>query len=123
MIVVERVHCARRYIVSASGDRNIKVWSTDTGNFVRTLKGHSRGIACLQYRDGLCVSGSSDNTIRCVCIVVRFVFIRVPHAVCGRWRLATAYAYSKDMRIWYGALALTINALCQAIMKGALFGS
>ena len=32
--------------------------------FVRTLNGHKRGIACLQYRDCLVVSGSSDNTIR-----------------------------------------------------------
>lgn len=31
---------------------------------MRTLTGHRRGIACLQYRDRLVVSGSSDNTIR-----------------------------------------------------------
>jgi WD40 repeat protein len=53
-----------RYIVSASGDRTIKVWCTKTCEFVRTLNGHRRGIACLQYRDKLVVSGSSDNTIR-----------------------------------------------------------
>jgi len=53
-----------KYIVSASGDRTIKVWSTQTSEFVRTLNGHKRGIACLQYRDRLVVSGSSDNTIR-----------------------------------------------------------
>lgn len=33
---------------------------------MRTLNGHKRGIACLQYRDRLVVSGSSDNTIRYV---------------------------------------------------------
>ncbi|VDK58150.1 unnamed protein product [Anisakis simplex] len=53
-----------KYIVSASGDRTIKVWSTDSCEFVRTLIGHRRGIACLQYHDRLVVSGSSDNTIR-----------------------------------------------------------
>lgn len=53
-----------RYIVSASGDRTIKVWLTSTGEFVRTLSGHKRGIACLQYRGNLVVSGSSDFTIR-----------------------------------------------------------
>ncbi|KAI4536091.1 hypothetical protein MG293_013483 [Ovis ammon polii] len=53
-----------KYIVSASGDRTINVWSTSTCEFVRTLNGHKRGIACLQYRDRLVVSGSSDNTIR-----------------------------------------------------------
>lgn len=31
---------------------------------MRTLLGHKRGIACLQYRDKIVVSGSSDNTIR-----------------------------------------------------------
>ena len=53
-----------KYIVSASGDRTIKVWNTASCEFVRTLNGHKRGIACLQYRDRLVVSGSSDNTIR-----------------------------------------------------------
>ena len=53
-----------KYIVSASGDRTIKVWLSSTCEFVRTLNGHRRGIACLQYRDNLIVSGSSDNTIR-----------------------------------------------------------
>lgn len=43
-----------------------QVWNTSTCEFVRTLNGHKRGIACLQYRDGLVVSGSSDNTIRYV---------------------------------------------------------
>lgn len=51
-------------IVSASGDRTIKVWNTSSCEFVRTLNGHRRGIACLQYKDRLIVSGSSDNTIR-----------------------------------------------------------
>jgi F-box and WD-40 domain protein 1/11 len=53
-----------KYIVSASGDRTIKVWSTSSCEFIRTLNGHKRGIACLQYRDRLVVSGSSDNSIR-----------------------------------------------------------
>ena len=54
----------QRYIVSASGDRTIKVWHTSSCEFVRTLTGHRRGIACLQYRGNLVVSGSSDFTIR-----------------------------------------------------------
>ncbi|WKY17105.1 hypothetical protein Q1695_001600 [Nippostrongylus brasiliensis] len=44
-------------------DRYI-VWSADNLEFVRTLSGHKRGIACLQYRGRLVVSGSSDNSIR-----------------------------------------------------------
>ena len=80
-----------RYIVSASGDRTIKVWTATSCEFVRTLQGHRRGIgecnlmlyhgipsfqiamqtdqnklflACLQYRENIVVSGSSDNSIR-----------------------------------------------------------
>jgi len=58
-----------KYIVSASGDRTIKVWNTSSCEFVRTLNGHKRGIACLQYRDRLVVSGSSDNTIRYILLL------------------------------------------------------
>jgi len=70
----------RRYIVSASGDRTIKVWDMSTCEFVRTLNGHKRGIACLQYRDSLVVSGSSDNTIRfvtslCTCNYFSLLFL------------------------------------------------
>ena len=45
----------------------VQVWKTSTSEFVRTLLGHRRGIACLQYIGQYVVSGSSDNTIRCVC--------------------------------------------------------
>ena len=65
------------YIVSASGDRTIKVWSTDSCEFVRTLSGHKRGIACLQYRERLVVSGSSDNTIRYVFTLCLFLFLKM----------------------------------------------
>lgn len=42
-----------KYIVSASGDRTIKVWNTFSCEFLRTLNGHKRGIACLQYHNDL----------------------------------------------------------------------
>lgn len=72
-----------KYIVSASGDRTIKVWNTSSCEFVRTLNGHKRGIACLQYRDRLVVSGSSDNTIRYLlkihffyaCLIYLFLYL------------------------------------------------
>lgn len=57
-------HCWRWCFPPPLG--HIQVWSTSTCEFVRTLNGHKRGIACLQYRDRLVVSGSSDNTIRYV---------------------------------------------------------
>ena len=51
-------------IVSASGDRTIKIWSLASGEELRTISGHLRGIACIQFDGKLIVSGSSDQTIR-----------------------------------------------------------
>lgn len=51
-------------IVSASGDRLIKVWSVKDGRLLRSLQGHQKGIACVQFDSKRIVSGSSDNTVR-----------------------------------------------------------
>ena len=51
-------------IVSASGDRNIKIWNAKDGRLLRTLQGHQKGIACVQFDSKRIVSGSSDNTVR-----------------------------------------------------------
>ncbi|EXJ81858.1 hypothetical protein A1O1_07923 [Capronia coronata CBS 617.96] len=51
-------------IVSASGDRLIKVWNARDGKLLRTLQGHAKGIACVQFDSKRIVSGSSDNTVR-----------------------------------------------------------
>lgn len=61
---IYRVDFDQKYIISASGDKTIKIWLTSSADFVRTLSGHTRGIDSLKYRDGLAVSGSSDNSIR-----------------------------------------------------------
>ncbi|KAF2020712.1 WD40 repeat-like protein [Aaosphaeria arxii CBS 175.79] len=51
-------------IVSASGDRSVKVWDVRTGACSRTFTGHSKGIACVQFDGRRIVSGSSDETVR-----------------------------------------------------------
>jgi F-box and WD-40 domain protein 1/11 len=51
-------------IVSASGDRHIKVWDIKTGMCVKTIYGHQKGIACVQFDGRRIVSGSSDVTVR-----------------------------------------------------------
>ncbi|KAI1315081.1 hypothetical protein EDD11_001323 [Mortierella claussenii] len=53
-----------RIVVSASGDKTIKIWSFETGECLRTLEGHARGIACIQFEGNLIVSGSSDRSIK-----------------------------------------------------------
>ncbi|KAM3070993.1 hypothetical protein ACMFMG_009900 [Clarireedia jacksonii] len=51
-------------IVSASGDRTVKVWNWPNNTCVRTMLGHTKGIACVQYDGRRIVSGSSDNEVK-----------------------------------------------------------
>ncbi|KAL3443048.1 WD40-repeat-containing domain protein [Aspergillus insuetus] len=51
-------------IVSASGDRVIRVWNIRNGVCKRVILGHDKGIACVQSDDMRIVSGSNDNTVR-----------------------------------------------------------
>ncbi|KAH8904176.1 WD40 repeat-like protein [Coniochaeta sp. PMI_546] len=51
-------------VVSASGDRHIKVWDWPNGFCKRTVVGHNKGIACVQYDGRRIVSGSSDNEVK-----------------------------------------------------------
>jgi F-box and WD-40 domain protein 1/11 len=51
-------------IVSASGDRTVKIWNVRTGACLKTLAGHTKGIACVQFDGRRIVSGSSDETVR-----------------------------------------------------------
>ncbi|KAI5925966.1 hypothetical protein F4810DRAFT_617030 [Camillea tinctor] len=51
-------------IVSASGDRHIKLWDWPSQSLKRTFIGHGKGIACVQYDGRRIVSGSSDNEVK-----------------------------------------------------------
>ena len=74
-----------RYIVSASGDKTIKVFKRATGELVHTLRGHTRGIACLHFYKDWIVSGSSDKTIKVCACVCFFVYLNNMHG-CRRAR-------------------------------------
>ncbi|KRZ17091.1 F-box/WD repeat-containing protein 1A, partial [Trichinella zimbabwensis] len=82
-----------KYIVSASGDRTIKVWSTDSCEFVRTLNGHKRGIACLQYRDRLVVSGNFGI----LKVVFVYEFLKGTKSLCVAFVLTTS---AFKIKIW-----------------------
>ena len=51
-------------LVSASGDRNLRMWNIHTGQCTSKVQAHDKGIACVQYDGVRIVSGSSDNSIR-----------------------------------------------------------
>lgn len=126
-----------KYIVSASGDRTIKVWNTSNCEFVRTLNGHKRGIACLQYRDRLVVSGSSDNSIRYDTaslhtylfkmskIFLKFVFVCIfTHTAYGTLNVVHAYVFSKATKSWCVAFASIRSAsLAVHTMVKSKFGT
>ncbi|KAI1421751.1 hypothetical protein F5Y12DRAFT_718130 [Xylaria sp. FL1777] len=61
---VNAVQICDREIVSASGDRNIKLWNWPDQTVKRTFIGHGKGIACVQYDGRRIVSGSSDNEVK-----------------------------------------------------------
>ncbi|TDZ40383.1 F-box/WD repeat-containing protein lin-23 [Colletotrichum spinosum] len=61
---VNAVQICKNEVVSASGDRNIKVWDWAKQICIRTVVGHGKGIACVQYDGRRIVSGSSDNEVK-----------------------------------------------------------
>ncbi|KAJ3579271.1 hypothetical protein NPX13_g1286 [Xylaria arbuscula] len=61
---VNAVQICGREIVSASGDRNIKLWDWPSQVVKRVFIGHGKGIACVQYDGRRIVSGSSDNEVK-----------------------------------------------------------
>ncbi|KAL2374889.1 hypothetical protein RJZ57_000620 [Blastomyces gilchristii] len=61
---VNAIQIDENEIVSASGDRLIKVWDIHNGACLKTLIGHKKGIACVQFDSRRIVSGSNDDTVR-----------------------------------------------------------
>ncbi|KAI1754883.1 WD40 repeat-like protein, partial [Xylaria castorea] len=61
---VNAVQIYDKEIVSASGDKNIRLWDWPNQVVKRTFIGHGKGIACVQYDGRRIVSGSSDNEVK-----------------------------------------------------------
>ena len=61
---VNAIQIGENEIVSASGDRHIKIWDIHSGSCLKTLIGHQKGIACVQFDSRRIVSGSNDDTVR-----------------------------------------------------------
>ncbi|KAI8319622.1 WD40 repeat-like protein [Martensiomyces pterosporus] len=63
-VAINAVQLCGDMLVSASGDRTIKVWDLCTRTCVLTFLDHTRGVACLDFDGKYIVSGSSDRSIR-----------------------------------------------------------
>ncbi|KAJ2805718.1 hypothetical protein H4S07_003958 [Coemansia furcata] len=63
-VAVNAVQLHGDKLVSASGDRSIKVWDLERRTCILTLADHARGVACLDFDGRFIVSGSSDRSIR-----------------------------------------------------------
>ncbi|KAI8376793.1 WD40-repeat-containing domain protein [Blakeslea trispora] len=55
---------AQNILITGSYDKTAIVWNLETGERLRTLKGHTRCIRTLQFDDTKLVTGSMDNTLR-----------------------------------------------------------
>lgn len=51
-------------LITGSYDRTIRVWNLDSGQLMRTLKGHTRAIRALQFDQMLLFTASMDGTVR-----------------------------------------------------------
>ena len=64
-VAVNAVALSGALVVSASGDKSLRLWDADTGALLRTIEGHhTRGIAAIDIAPPLVLSGSSDKHIR-----------------------------------------------------------
>ncbi|CUM67860.1 uncharacterized protein PRCAT00005569001 [Priceomyces carsonii] len=54
----------RRYLMTGSSDRTVKLWKVDTGECLRTLTGHTGGVKTLVFDSQKLITGGLDSTIK-----------------------------------------------------------
>ena len=53
-----------RTMVSASGDRTLKVWNVGSGDCKQTFEGHTQAVRCCAIHKDVVVSASADKTLK-----------------------------------------------------------
>jgi F-box/WD-40 domain protein MET30 len=51
-------------LITGSMDSTLKVWDWRRGKCIKTLSGHTEGVACLNFDSNVLASGSVDSTIK-----------------------------------------------------------
>ncbi|TCD68452.1 hypothetical protein EIP91_010738 [Steccherinum ochraceum] len=70
------------YIVSASGDRSLRLWDAEKGTLLHTFADHhGRGIASIDFKLPYILSGSSDKHLRLVDITTSLGWCTSPDSV------------------------------------------
>ena len=84
------------------------LWDIPTGERLRTFEGHDRGLACIEYRGDLIISGSNDKKIKiwsastgeCVqTLTGHEQLVRALSFDPGTMRLVSA-SYDRSIKVW-----------------------
>lgn len=59
-------------LVSASGDGKIMLWDIVSGERIRTLEGHDRGLACIDYQVCLLLMISFERKLKLIVLKGRY---------------------------------------------------
>lgn len=129
-------------IVSGGGDATVRIWSISQRTLVMELKGHSRGLACIQVSPcgNKIISGGNDNMVRiwdihtgqCLHLLeghkslVRSVFVFNDKIISASydqtikvWDLETGKLVS-DLEGWHGSWIFSAKGDCKRIISSSL---
>ena len=95
-------------VVSASGEGSMYLWDLESGEKLHTFRGHTKGLACIVFRDHTLVSGSNDQTIRvwdttsgrCTHVLGEHHLLVRTVAYCPLRRLVVSGGYDRLIKLW-----------------------